>query len=122
MKKHLLFSFALSLIVFVSACSKDNSTVSIVYTVKQTSTTGGTFTVNYTSDGGITKTEGPLSNANWNSLTYKKRIGDFVAFKIQSHSSQATFIARLYKNGELFGEVPVDFAAGQVEISGVITE
>ena len=110
------------MIVFVGACNKENSTVSIVYTVKQTSTAGGTFTVNYTSDGGITKTEGPLSNTNWNSLTYKKKIGDFVAFKIQGHSSQATYIARIYKNGELFGVTPVDFAAGQVEISGVITE
>ncbi len=122
MKKYFLFLLALSWIVFVSACNKEGSTVSIVYTVKQTSTTGGAFTVNYTTDGGITKTEGPLSNTNWNSLIYKKKVGDFVAFKIQSHSSQATFIARIYKNGELFGETPVDFAAGQVEISGVITE
>jgi hypothetical protein len=121
-KSFFIIPFLLSVFLLSAGCGKQDHTISIVYTVKLTAGAPGKFSVSYSADGGITKTEGSLSNDNWSSATYKKMPGDYVSFKIQCLASQSSYIARIYKNGDLYGETPVDFASGQVELNGVLQE
>jgi hypothetical protein len=103
----------LSLTLLFSCEKKEENNVAVAYKIEYIGSGTPNYNVSYT-DGGNTKSVGPVTSINWSSPTVITDYGTSVTFTLDA--GNGSYVMRMYTNGKLWEEKTIDNPTGPVSI------